>query len=332
MSELRQDLITHDWVIINPERGKRPKDTETQASLCPFCPGNEHLTPEPTDCFMEGSRWSVRAVPNKFPALGARLPLVPLDQPLPSGWRRLQGAGYHEVIIETPDHEQSLGTLPEIQVRKVVEMYLRRFRALANAESAVRQVVVFRNHGRRAGTSLKHPHSQIVAIPVVAPETRWRLSEEIEFFDATGNCGVCQVLEKELQAGLRVVKSSDHFVALAPYASRVPYHIQVIPRRHCSTFLEIEPAEIEQLASELSRALGALHRLLKDPDYNLVLVTPPLDQVHRLASHWFIDIVPRRTTPAGFELGSRIVINTQTPEHAAAELRAVRSKIDRRPR
>ena len=130
------------------------------------------------------------------------------------------------------------------------------------------------------------------------------------------------MLEKELQAAVRVVDSNDRFVALAPYASRAPYHIQIIPRRHCFTFLEIEAAEVGRLAVALSRALGALHRLLNDPDYNLVLVTPPLDQVHRLASHWFIDVIPRLTTPAGFELGSRIVVNIRTPEQAALELRA----------
>lgn len=321
MSELRQDPLTRDWVIINPERAKRPEDTTTQPSLCPFCPGNEYLTPQPTDCFMDGDRWSVRAVPNKFPALDTQQPLTSITEEASSGWRRLAGYGYHEVIIETPDHRQSLATLTQAQVHKVVEMYLRRYRALATADGAIRQVVVFRNHGRRAGTSLTHPHSQIVATPVVSPETRWRLSEEIEFFDATGSCGLCRILEKELQAGVRVVESSDRFVSLAPYASRVPYHIQIIPRRHCSTFLEIEPAEVGQLAVALSHSLGALHRLLNDPDYNLVLVTPPLDQVHRLASHWFIDVIPRLTTPAGFELGSRIVVNTRTPEQAAAELR-----------
>jgi len=322
MSELRQDPITHDWVIINTERAKRPEDNATRSSLCPFCPGNEHLTPEPTDCFMEGEQWSVRVVPNKFAALDTQLPLAPLSEAWSAGWRRLQGYGYHEIIVETPDHGQSLSTLPQDKVHQIVEMYLRRYRALANADGAIRQVVLFRNHGRGAGTSLTHPHSQIVATPVVSPETRWRLSEEIEFFDATGSCGLCQMLNKELQIGVRVVDRSDHFIALAPYASRVPYHIQIIPRRHCSTFLDIEAAEVEELAAALSHALGALHRLLNNPDYNLVLVTPPLDQVHRLASHWFIDVVPRLTTPAGFELGSRIVVNLQTPEHAAAELRA----------
>jgi UDPglucose--hexose-1-phosphate uridylyltransferase len=322
MSELRQDPITHDWVIINPERAKRPQDASSQGSICPFCPGNEHLTPKPTDCFMDGKQWSVRAVPNRFPALDTERQLPSLSERVTSGWRQLPGYGYHEVIIETPEHRQALPTLPQNQLEKVVEMYVRRYRALGGADAAVRQVVVFRNHGRRAGTSLAHPHSQIVATPVVAPETRRRLSAEIEFFDATGSCGLCYTLETELQAAARIVDSNDRFVALAPYASRAPYHIQIIPRRHSSNFVEIEPMEIGRLAAALGRALGALYRRLNDPDYNLVLVTPPLDQVHRFANHWFIDVMPRLTIPAGFELGSRIVVNIQTPEQAALELRS----------
>ena len=327
MSQLRQDPITHDWVIINPNRAKRPEDTGIAEAVCPFCPGNEHLTPEPVDGIADGAHWSVRVVPNRFPALTASpQELTPLES-LPAGWRCLPGYGYHEVIIECPDHRLSMGILPEPQVLRVVDIYLRRYRALSRADRTVRQIVLFRNHGRRAGTSLAHPHSQIVATPVVAPETRWRLSEEIGFFDSTGQCGLCHVLEQELAAGERILYATQRFVTLVPYAARVPYHIQIIPRRHCPTFLEVEPAECGELARHLRHALGALFGLLHDPDYNLVVVTPPLDQVHRLANHWFIEVLPRLTIPAGFELGSRIIVNIQTPERAAAELRAAQGTV-----
>ncbi len=329
MSELRQDPITHDWVIINPDRAKRPEDKGATSPACPFCPGNEHLTPEPVDCFTDGDRWTVRVVPNKFPALSPQSQAVEAIAGK-AGWRRIPGYGYHEVIIDSPDHQLSIGTLPEQHVRKIVEMYLRRYHAMCGAEGPVRQVVLFRNHGRRAGTSLAHPHSQIVATPVVSPEIRWRLSEEMEFFDATGRCGLCHVLEKELAAGVRIVHVTQHFVTLVPYAARVPYHIQLIPRRHHPTFAEVRPAELDELAQHLNRALGIYRRRLHDPDYNLVVVTPPLDQLHRLANHWFVDVLPRTTTPAGFELGSRINVNIQTPEQAAAELRGAKSEPEKK--
>lgn len=321
MSELRQDPITHDWVIINPERARRPGGASAAAAPCPFCAGNEHLAPPAVDAIDDGDHWSVRVVANKFPALSPSGEALAPDADPPLVGRRLPGYGCHEVIIETPSHEIPTGVLAEAQWHRVLQMYLRRYRALSVVDG-IRQVVLFRNHGRRAGTSLVHPHSQIVAIPLVAPETRWRLAEEIEYFDSIGGCGTCHMLAQELAAQARVVHVTDRFVTLAPYAARVPFHVQIIPQRHCAAFNEIQNADLEELAHHLNRLLGAFFRLLNDADYNLVVVTPPLDQVHRLANHWFIDITPRLTTPAGFELGSRIIINTEPPESAAAKLRA----------
>lgn len=318
MTELRQDPITHDWVIINPERAQRPKGGVGVGDVCPFCAGNESLTPPPSDSLEEAGRWSTRAVPNRFPALRVDAPEA---DALPAGWRRRSGYGHHEVIVESPDHHATLADMPLAQVRRVLEMYARRFRALAARDGRVRQVVLFRNQGARAGTSLTHPHAQIVATPVVAPEMRRRMMDEVEFFDTTGTCGMCHVLSRELVEGARVVHSSTRFVTFAPFASRVPYHLQIVPRDHSPSFLDVEVAVLDDLALHLRAVLGALHRLLGDPHYNLVLFTPPLDQVHRHANHWFIEIVPRLTTPAGFELGSRIVVNIQAPEQAAAELR-----------
>jgi len=322
MAELRQDPITRDWVIVNAERAHRPRDTGAGGARCPFCPGHEALTPASVDELAgEAGRWMVRAVPNMFPALGS-VETEFVHRQVAEGWHHLPGYGHHEVIIETPDHDTSIGSMPPTQLRQALEMYIRRYRALAAMDGRVRQIVLFRNHGARAGTSLTHPHAQIVATPVVAPETRWRLAEEIAFFDTSGTCGMCHVVEQELVSATRIVLAGERFVTLAPYAACVPYHLQIVPRRHCPTFLEVEAGELDELAGHLGNVLGALHRLPENPDYNLVVVTPPLDQVHRHANHWFIDIVPRLTTPAGFELGSRIVINTITPEHAAAELRA----------
>ena len=321
MSELRQDPVTRDWVIINPKRAARPHD-HAAPGPCPLCPGNEALTPEPTDVLAApGGGWFVRAVPNAFPALEADGAGGEAHELTPEGWHRMPGHGRHEVIIETPEHAASLASVSEAQMRLVLEMYVRRFRVLA-ADASIRQVTLFRNQGRRAGTSLAHPHAQIVAAPVVAPGTRWRLAEEQAFFEANGCCGVCHVLERELEGGVRIVHAGESFVTLAPYASRVPYHLQIVPRRHSPAFPEAEAAELDALAGHLRATIGALHGELGDPDYNLVVVTPPLDQVHRHASHWYIDVLPRLTIPAGFELGSRIVVNVQAPEQAAVELRA----------
>lgn len=324
MSELRQDPITHDWVIINPERAERPHDSDsgTVAARCPFCPGNEALSGATLASIDEpGGGWLVRTVANKYPALQPDPTSRSHHRRPGSMWRRRSGYGRHEVIVETPDHQATIGTMPVAQVRRVVEMYARRFHELAHRDGVLRQVVIFRNHGRRAGTSLRHPHSQIIATPVVSPEIRQRVESDIAFFDRTGSCGQCRVLAQELRAGQRIIHRSDRFVAIAPYASQVPYQVQIIPRRHQSTFDAADASELDDLAIHLSQVLGALHRRLDDPDYNLVIFTPPLDQIHRSANHWFIEILPRLTIPAGFELGSRIVVNVTRPETAAQELR-----------
>jgi len=323
MSELRQDPITHDWVIINPERAKRPEDGRGAAQPCPFCPGNEALAPDETDQLIDDAgRWTVRAVPNRYATLDAERRAVVRYGEVPEGWRRLPAYGQHEVIIESPDHAATLVTLPVAQMRDVLEMYARRFRVFAALTGVSRQVVLFKNQGRRAGTSLTHPHAQIVATPVVSPEVRLRTQEEVAIFDSTGRCGMCHVVSRERGSGERVVHRSAHFITLAPYASRVPYQIQIVPLRHAPTFAEVKSVELDDLAAHLRAVLGALHAVLGDPHYNLVVMTPPLDQVHRHANHWFIDVQPRITLPAGFELGSRIVVNVQAPETAAQALRA----------
>lgn len=323
MSELRQDPITRDWVIVNPERAKRPHASAAAAMECPFCPGQEHKTPDTTDSLADSNgQWLVRVVPNKYPALRAELSDDLHYEASAEGWHHLAGYGHHEVIIETRDHMAPLGLMPVEHARRVLEVYARRYRALVECNGRLRQIVLFRNHGVRAGTSLAHPHSQIVATPVVAPEMRRRLMDEIAFFDENGRCGLCHVLERERSSGERIVLESTHFIALAPYASRNPYQLQIIPRRHCASFANATKAELDDLAVHLTRVLAALHRNLGDPDYNLVVSSPPLDLLHRGANHWFIEILPRLTTPAGFELGSRIVVNVQAPERAASELRA----------
>lgn len=321
MAELRQDPVTHDWVIINPGRGKRPHDGD--GGQCPFCPGNEALMPDETDRIDDAQgQWIVRAAPNRFPTLDVERRAAVRYSEVPEGWRRLPAYGQHEVIVESPDHDATLASLPVERLRDVLEIYVRRFRVLAALTGFARHVVLFKNQGRRAGTSLSHPHAQIVATPVVSPEVRMRTQEEVAIFDSAGYCGMCHVVSRELAGGLRVVHRSAHFVTLAPYASRVPWQIQIVPLRHAPSFAEIKSVELDDLAPHLHAVLAALHAVLEDPHYNLVVMTPPLDQVHRLANHWFIDVQPRITLPAGFELGSRIVVNVQTPEAAAQTLRA----------
>jgi len=324
MSELRQDPITSEWVIVSPGRAARPKDPHgNEPASCPFCPGNEALTGEAIDQMLRpDGRWQVRAVANKFPLL-ASASEEPAAAPLvTAGGLLLAGNGAHEVIVETPDHRGHLGTMPVADARQALAMYVRRYRALASHSRQYAQVVLFRNHGERAGTSLAHPHAQIAAVPVVSPVVRRRVASQVAYFDTHRGCGTCDALQRELQQRDRVVLQSAEFVSVAPFAAAAPYQLHVIPRRHAAGFADVDDGALDDLAQHLTRLLAALRAAAADPDYNLVVLSAPLDLVHRRATHWIIDIRPRLSTPAGFEFGAGIAVNSQLPEAAAQLMRA----------
>lgn len=329
MSELRQDPVSRDWVIVSPERAHRPHEAKLAASReCPFCPGQESSTPRVIFSINDDEGlWQLRVVPNRFPALKHHS-AIPRLTGGPWSWPRLPGYGSHEVVIESRDHGTTLGLMSLTEARRLLEAYVRRYRDLAASDSRLRQIIVFRNHGERAGASIEHPHSQIIATPVVSPFTRRRTLDEIAFFDTTGRCGHCHQLLRERRSQVRLVLESDRFVSYAPFASSGPYRLVVVPRRHTPSFADILEDELDDLAEHVSRVLKAIYHLLSDPAYNLVITSPPLDLIHAGASHWAIDIVPRLTTPAGFEMGSGILVNTKPPEVAAAELREQIKKLE----
>jgi UDPglucose--hexose-1-phosphate uridylyltransferase len=332
---IRQDPATRLWSIIATERAKRPDDfivrhrgtgrLPTYDKDCPFCGGNEAKTPP---AILEipsrgggGASWSVRVVPNKFPALaspegeGSTIRRVRKCMYL-----EMDGIGRHEVVVETPDHSKTIATLPEDQVAAVVRTYRDRFLALDRFPWS-QLIIVFRNQGERAGTSLLHPHSQIIATPIVPEEIRRRLDEAQRYYDDLGTCVYCDILDYELAEDARVVCSNEGFVALCPFASSVPYEIWILPRRHASSFGVIGDDELPLLGKVLRDALHRLHRLLGNPDYNYVIRSAPHHSAGEPHFHWYIEILPRLTTRAGFEIGSGIDINVVAPEDAAEQLK-----------
>lgn len=332
MSELRQDIATKRWVIVSKERAKRPHQFLKQMVVqeepdhrddCPFCEGNEGQTPPEVYALRNGSDpnqpgWKVRVVPNKFAALS---PSAKWEVKHPEIFTTINGYGSHEVIIETPQHNQTLATLPQEQVQLVLQALLQRMRTLAQ-EDRIAFVQVFRNHGAAAGTSLVHPHSQLIATPIVPTNIREEIEEARRFYDDRVTCVYCYMLEKELERAERIVLSTDHYVVIAPFASRFPFELMILPRRHSASFVaEARGEDVAFLAEVLRRTLLLLYRAANNPDYNAVLHTAPLRDSCMDYYHWHIEIVPRLTTPAGFELGSGIYITTAIPEETAAYLR-----------
>lgn len=326
MSEFRQDPATRDWVVIVPERARRPHGSV--GAGCPFCPGAEQETP-PTLARIDGEHgeWLVRVIANRFPILAPDADLSAAASG-DDGHRR-PGCGQHEIVIDARVHDATLGTLAPEQIRRLLQIYQERVRTLA-ATPGIREVVVFRNHGKQAGASLRHPHSQIVATPVISPVTRRRIMDEIAYFDDHGACALCRMLEAERAAGVRLLHTSRHFASFIPFASRVSHQLRIVPLRHRPRFDDAEAAELDDLAEHIRRLFAALEAELGDPDNNLVIASPPLDLVHQAANHWFLDVLPRLAVPAGFEIGTGIAVSTCAPEAAAAALRARLDDDDKR--
>jgi UDPglucose--hexose-1-phosphate uridylyltransferase len=325
MATLRQDPTTSEWVILAPGRAVRPGADRagprgplpTLDPACPFCPGNEGRTPPETLRLPDGPEWRIRVFPNLYPALQ---PGGDTDRRGAAGTREMDGVGFHEVLVESARHDERMDEMQVEDLATVARVWRDRYGAL-RVHPAVREVIVFKNFGPGAGTSLVHPHSQILATPVFTPDSLRRYEVATRYFDDSGRCVYADLLDRERELGIRVVTETDDFVAVAPFAARVPYETWVAPTAHESSFHSLDDARIPSLASILRDVLGALRRAAGDPDYNLVLYSAPAHEASKPFFQWHFRLLPRMSTPAGFELATGMAINTLAPEDAAATLR-----------
>jgi UDPglucose--hexose-1-phosphate uridylyltransferase len=324
MPELRQNFFTKEWVIIATERAKRPEELATHrpaqslppfVETCPFCPGNESKTPPEIMRFPANASqpWAVRVIPNKFAALSREAQPARSQQDV---WRRIEGFGFHEVVIDSPDHSCCMALLPDEQVASILRVYKERYTLLI-MDRRVNHVTIFKNHGLDAGASLHHPHSQIVATPVIPSQVRHRLHEALRHYDDAGECMFCHMVERELEDQTRIVIKSEHFVAMEVFASATPFATHIFPLRHMATFGDISATEI----ADLARVLRSL--LAENPDLNFTVRSGPSDYASARHFHWYVSVIPRLTRVAGFELGSGMFINTVLPEAAAEFLRNI---------
>ena len=256
-------------------------------------------------------------MPNRFAVLAGGGDAGPLASP--EGFSAMPGHGEHEVIVESPDHDGDLALFEAGHVRDVLEAYRARYRALAGRGAEL--VVIFRNHGPQAGTSLIHPHSQIMAAPLIPNAVEHRVQRACAYFEETGQSLYVDVLKNELGDGRRIVMESGRFVAFQPYASTAPYETWIMPRSPRPSFGGASDEDLDELAPVLRAALSGLRRAMDDPDYNMVIHSTPSAYADREYLGWYIQIIPRLTTPAGFELGTGIRVNPTVPEEAAILMR-----------
>lgn len=334
--ELRKNLVTREWVIIAKGRGGRPADffgkraerepLPERDEKCPFCAGNEGMTPAEVFALRErggpnATGWSVRVVPNKFAALRAQ----GTDRVRQVGLHAARdGLGAHEVIIESPAHNLDLWEMAEGQVEAVIEAYRQRFLCYESGEVG-HHVLLFRNHGPQAGTSLMHPHSQLIAAPVVPHQLQLELQGAATYWEYLGRCVFCALVEEEARAGDRVVLETEHFVVITAFAGRYPFETWMLPKRHGIRFAAMTEAEAKDLAYVLKEMLGRLAGCLDRPSYNFAIHSAPAAEHNVRAYHWHMEIFPRITTLGGFELGSDIYINVVAPEDAARFLREAKA-------
>jgi UDPglucose--hexose-1-phosphate uridylyltransferase len=331
MPELRLNIATNDWVIIATERAKRPDEFRTTKKdehkrppyleTCPFCVGNEaqNACDEIASLKDMHGNWLVKSVPNKFPALSSTGEPVIIDS---GTYHTIKGVGAHEVIIESPAHNLTTALYPVSQVEHVIELYRSRYLELSN-DPRLAHIIIFKNHGESAGTSLEHPHSQIVATPVVPTQVLSRLRCAREYYHEHNECVYCTMVSEEIKAKERIVAENEHFIALEPYASFSPFHTWILPRRHRASFGQIEKEEVRGLAAILKETLARLYYGVGNPDFNYCIRTSPLNEKEVDYFHWYIAIIPRINKIAGFEAGSGMFINTSLPEQCAHFLREV---------
>ena len=336
MSELRKDIVTREWVIIAPERADRalhhatgpparpaplPQD-ESDRDSCPFCPGHEEVEPELWAWRAPGGlpnspRWDVRVVPNKYPALELNGALSRHDYHI---YDCMSGVGAHEIVVETPHHGVSLAELPAGQLVHILEAYQARYQALSGKHE-IKHVSVFKNHGWAAGATIQHAHSQIVATPVI-PQLVWNnMQGQVQYREYRDACVYCSIVETERALNERLIVANDHFVALSPFAARYPFEMWVVPQRHTASFAYMSTDERLALAQILHIVLSRLAEELDDPPYNYTIFSPPCELDKDELFHWHMEILPRLSVIAGFELGSNMYINTISPEEACKHLR-----------
>jgi len=341
MSELRYDPMRKTWVIIATERGMRPTHylrneyvrPPVSKAECPFCPGNENRTPPEIMAIRDpgsrpnGSGWRIRVIPNKFPALTTK---TPRHSSCKGIYKVVAGFGTHEVIVETPSDVEQMADFTVGHLSEVFAVYRDRLVDLEK-DGRFRSIMIFKNHGSEAGASLRHSHSQIIAIPVMPNLLELELASTSDYYLHEKRCIMCDIIHQELVDGERIVINDDLFVAFTPFASSFPFELRIVPKIHRHDFTLLDCDHLHHLAVVVKNVLTRLRDALEDPPYNLILHTaPPVTKQVNIPDdspgikdgyHWHFELIPRVTTIAGFEWGTGFQINPTSPEDAARYLR-----------
>jgi len=338
-NELRKDYLLDRWVVIATQRARRPTDftktqkppTQTQnTTTCPMCPGNEHMTPPAILIYQKTSEgikktkdqngkrtknWQIRVIPNLYPAF---TPPNKEKNQIKKTSNLAPAIGHHEVIIESPNHNEHPADAKLPQLTLVINAYLDRLRTLSK-KPYVKYVSIFRNHGLEAGASLSHAHSQVIATPFIPKTVEEEMKTSKKFYTKNKTCIFCDIIEKEHKSPRHILENK-HFTAFAPYASINPLEFWILPKNHRTTLLNMTQTELKTFAETLKTCLNALKTLVNDPPYNYGFHLAA-DKSAAKHYHWHLEVYPKLATWAGFEKSTGVYINTVTPETTAESLR-----------
>lgn len=335
MPELRKDPVSNGWVIFSTERGKRPSDFESEkvissSNSCPFCPGHEEETPNEIDVVRSNTEkpyWDVRVIPNKYKALCIE---GDINREGVGMFDKMNGIGAHEVIIESPNHNDNLADMSLDHIHKVLTIYKKRITELYK-DKRFRYILIFRNYGERAGASLNHPHTQIIATPITPISVKSELDAARHYYYEKERCLFCDIIKQEITLKDRIIEQNDHFVSMSPFAARFPFEVTIYPKRHSCDFSNIPDDLIGSFAYILKDILYRIKTVLNNPSYNFLIHTIPNTNSWKRRTnywetidsdfHWHIEIFPRLSRVAGFEWGTGFYINPTLPEDAAKYLR-----------
>jgi len=334
MSEVRRDIVTDTWVIIDTENDEIPKasaEFPERDQPCPFCEGNEQQTPREIFAIRDGTPpdrpgWKIRVVPNINPILRIEGELQKFGIGV---YDMVTGIGANEVIIETPQHIRNISELSQEQIALVLQTYRARIEDL-HKDKRIRYILIFKNYGRLAGAStIAHTHSDLIALPATPIRVKLKLSGALQYYGYKERCIFCDIIQQEIELGERLILQSDKFVVLAPYASRFPFELFVLPKQHEFCYRLIDNNETNDLSFVLKKIFKSLSDVLGNPPYNLILndspnLLPRADYWKTIEQdfHWHMEIIPRILRTTGFELGTGFYINRFAPEKVAGILRA----------
>ena len=328
MHELRKDPLIGRWVAVLRE-SSLPSEyvitaENTAETVCPLCPGREGETPPEITAVREDGKWLVRVIPNFRPIFQIEGDLGRRGVGM---YDKMNSIGANEIVIETPDHNKPPEDMGVEQILRVMTIYRDRLSDLEK-DARLRYVFIYKNHGKEAGAIFSHPHSQVVATPIIPKRIKEELDGAKQYYSYKERCIFCDMMREEMRMGDRVIYETRDFIAFCPFAPKFPFEFWILPKRHSCAYQEISGSEAEDLSIMMMTMIKKLRRVLTNPPYNFVIHTAPnriprKNHWHTLGEdfHWHIEVMPRLRRMSGFEWGSGFYVLTTSPEEGAKYLR-----------